>query len=278
MLIPQSIIIKLLHYDKRNHDMLKQILYIFIIALAVTSCKSSKMASNTSRVDMSAKNVIKNHYNNAFNKETINAKLKIKYIGKTNFPGVTASLRIKKDETIWISLNKFGFPVGKALITPTKVSYYEKINRTYFDGDFTLLSNWLGTELDFEKVQNLLLGQALLNLKDEKFSINFYQNKYQLTPKKSYDLFSILFLINPDNFKIDSQIIHQKDDNKSLTINYRDYTKVDNEVFPKEIHIAASDTKNTSTIDINYRSVDFNNHVSFPFKIPSDYKQIVLKQ
>lgn len=278
MLMLRNIIIKLLLCDKKNYNMLKKIIYIFIFALIVTSCKSSKMTSNTSSMEMSAKNVIKNHYNNAFDKETVNAKLKIKYIGKSNFPGVTASLRIKKDETIWISLSKFGFPVGKALITPTKVSYYEKINRTYFDGDFTLLSNWLGTELNFEKVQNLLLGQALLNLKDEKFSLELYENKYQLTPKKGYDLFSILFLINPDNFKINSQKIHQKDDNKSLTINYSDYTQVDDEVFPKGIHIAASDTKNTSTIDINYRSVNFNNHVSFPFKIPSNYKQIVLKK
>jgi hypothetical protein len=116
-----------------------------------------------------------------------------------------------------------------------------------------------------------------LNLKDEKFSIDFYQNKYQLTPKKGRDLFSILFLINPDNFKVDRQKIQQKEDNKSLTINYSNYTKVDDEVFPKGIHIAASDTKNTSTIDINYRSVAFNNHVNFPFKIPSNYKQVVLK-
>ena len=257
--------------------MTKKLIYIIIFAFIITACKSGKVTSNTSMAEMSAKNVIKNHYNNAFNKETVNAKLKIKYIGKSNFPGVTASLRIKKDETIWISLSKFGFPVGKALITPTKVSYYEKINRTYFDGDFTLLSNWLGTELNFEKVQNLLLGQALLNLKDDKFIVAFHENKYQLKPKKGYDLFSILFLINPDNFKIDSQEIHQVDENKTLTINYSDYAKVDDEVFPKEIRIAASDTKNTSTIDINYRSVDFNNHVSFPFKIPSNYKQIILK-
>lgn len=258
--------------------MLKNIVYIIIIAIAVTSCKSSKMVSNTSNEAMSAKSVIKNHYNNAFDKETVNAKLKIKYVGKTNLPSVMASLRIKKDETIWISLTKLGFPVGKALITPTKVSYYEKINRTYFDGDFTLLSNWLGTELDFEKVQNLLLGQAILNLKDEKFIVDSYQNKYQLRPKNDYDLFSILFLINPDNFKIDSQKIHQKEENKTLTINYSDYRKIDNEVFPKGIHIAASDTKNTSTIDIDYRSVYFNNHVSFPFKIPNHYKQILLKK
>ncbi len=257
--------------------MLKKILYILIIAIAITSCKSSNVTGSNTNLGMSAKKVIKNHYNNAFDKETINARLKVRYIGKTKLPGVTASLRIKKDETIWISLSKFGFPVGKVLITPTRVSYYEKINRTYFDGDFTLLSNLLGTELDFEKVQNLLLGQAILNLKNEKFFVDLQKNKYQLTPKKQYDLFSILFLINPDNFKISSQEINQKEEHKTLTIDYNNYFNVDGEVFPKQIHIAASDIKNTSIIDVNYKSVAFNNPVSFPYRIPKDYKQVILK-
>lgn len=257
--------------------MLKRIFYILLIALAIASCKSSKITGANANIGMSAKKVIKNHYENAFDKETLTAKLRVKYIGKSNLPGVTASLRIKKDDKIWISLAKFGFPVGKALITPNRVTYYEKLNKTYFDGDFTLLSNWLGTKLDFQKVQNLLLGQAVLNLKDNKFVVDLSQNKYLLKPKKEYDLFSILFLINPDNFKIDSQEIHQKDENKTLTINYNDYTKLDGEIFPRKIHIEASDDKNISTIDVNYKSISFNNPVTFPFKIPKHYKEIVLK-
>ena len=262
---------------KKNHEMLKRIVYLFIIIMAVTSCKSSKVTDANTALGLSAKKVIKNHYKNTFDKETINARLKVKYAGKSKLPGVSASLRVKKDQTIWISLSKFGFPVGKILITPNRVSYYEKINRTYFDGDFSLLSNWLGTEVDFEIVQNLLLGQAISNLKNEKFLLNLHQNKYQLTPKKEAELFSVLFLINPDNFKISGEEVHQKGENKKLSIKYSDYVKVDDEVFPKEIYIAASDTKNTSSIDINYKSVTFNNPVSFPFKIPKNYKQIVLK-
>ncbi len=257
--------------------MLKKILYIFIIGLAITSCKSTKIGDTNTNLGLSAKKVIKNHYNHTLDKETITARLKVKYVGKTTPPGVTASLRIKKDETIWISLSKFGFPLGKVLITPNRVSYYEKINRTYFDGDFSLLSNWLGTDLDFKKVQNLLFGEAVLNLKDDKFSVNLHQNKYLLRPKKEYDLFTILFLINPDNFKISSQEISQKQEDKKLIINYTDYVRVDDAIFPKQIHIAASDLKNTSTLDVNYRSVVFNNPVRFPFKIPSNYKRIVLK-
>ena len=257
--------------------MRNKIIGILIVAISAFGCKSAKIASSNINKGMTANNVIKNHYDNAFNKETISAKLKVKYIGKSNLPGVTASLRVKKDEVIWISIYKLGFPIGKALITPQRVSYYEKINRTYFDGDFSLLSNWLGTELDFDKVQNLLIGQAILNLKNEKFDIGLYQNKYLLKPKKEADLYNIMFLINPDNFKISSQEINQKEENKKLFIGYDDYAKVQGEVFPKEIHIAASGAKNTSIINVNFRSVVFNNPLSFPFSIPNNYERIKLK-
>ncbi len=120
--------------------MYKKIAYILIFIITVTSCKTTKVGSATN-LNLSTKNVIKNHYNNAFKKETINAKLKVKYVGKTNLPSVTASLRIKKSDTIWISLTKFGIPVGRALITTNRVSYYNKFDRTYFDGNFYCLAD-----------------------------------------------------------------------------------------------------------------------------------------
>ncbi|MGB5364092.1 MAG: DUF4292 domain-containing protein, partial [Aureibaculum sp.] len=113
--------------------MRNKIIGMLFFAISIFGCKSVKISSSNINKGMTANNVIENHYDKAFNKETIIAKLKVKYIGKSNLPGVTASLRVKKDETIWISIYKLGFPIGKALITPQRVSYYEKINRTYFD-------------------------------------------------------------------------------------------------------------------------------------------------
>lgn len=242
-----------------------------------SACRTTKVLNKNIDADLSSKKVIKNHYTNTFNKETVKAKLKVKYSGKSNLPSITASLRIKKDETIWISLTKLGFPIGKVLITPNRVSFYEKINRTYFDGDFALISDLLGTELDFEKVQNLLFGQALLNLKKEIFNLEVDKNNYLLKPKVANNLYDILFLINPLNFKINSQQIKQLEKNNSLIINYPNYTAIDGEIFPKEIYIKASDVKNTSTISVDYKSVEFNKTVSFPFEIPKKYEKIELK-
>ena len=257
--------------------MLKRLVYFLALFFLVISCKTNKTVTGSTVKAMSANKVIKNHYANDLNKETITAKAKVKYRGKNDLPGVMASLRIQKDNTIWISLSKLGFPIGKALITNDKVSYYEKINKTYFEGDFKLLSDWLGTELDFEKVQNLLLGQAILDLKDEKYDVDLQQDSFHLKPKRANDLFDILFMVNSSHFKINKQQVQQAGDDKILTIDYKEYEKIQDENFPKGIRIAALDGKYNTTIDVDYRSVEFNRSVSFPFAIPQGYKEIVLK-
>jgi hypothetical protein len=68
--------------------------------------------------------------------------------------------------------------MAKASITPTSVSYYEKIKGTYFEGDFSALSQWLGTDLDYNKIQNMLLG-ALRFIKG-KYKESLGEQSYRL--------------------------------------------------------------------------------------------------
>ena len=169
-----------------------------------------------------------------------------------------------------------GITLAKVLITPEKVSYYEKINNTYFEGGFRLLSEWLGTDLDFEKVQQMLLGQVLFNLRKDKYRSSIAYQAYQLQPKAEA-LLGQLFLIRPDTFKMARQKFEQPIENRNLTIHYKSYQKAGNQDFPKEIYIEALQDKEKTTIEIEYKAVDYNARVSFPFKIPSGYKQVTIQ-
>jgi len=251
---------------------------LILILLVATSCKSNKDIANTSSItNISTKKIINNHYNNNFHQQTVYAKLNAKYRGKKTSASVSIKLRLEKDKTIWMSATKLGIPLAKVKITPNRVVYYEKLQRTYFDGDFSLLSKWLGTELDYEKVQNILLGQAVLNLKKGKYNSVISKNSYQLSPKKDNELFGILFFMNPNNFKLDKQEIRHPEKQQLLLVSYPNYNKIKGEQFPKNIYIRASDNKNLTTIDIEYRSVEFNRELTFPFSIPKGYKEISLK-
>jgi len=257
---------------------MKQFSKIVLIFLVIfTSCKSNKSAVDANINNISTKKIINNHYNSNFDQKTINAKINAKFKDDKTSVSFSIKLRLEKDKTIWMSATKFGFPVAKVKITPNRVVYYEKMKRTFFDGDFSLLSEWLGTELDYEKVQNILLGQAVLNLKKGKYNSTVTNKLYQLQPKKNVALFDILFFLNSDNFKINKQEIRNQEKEQLLTVSYPDYTKIKGEQFPKNINIKALDHKKITTIDIEYRTVEFNENLTFPFSIPNGYKEISLK-
>jgi len=256
--------------------MSKRIYLPLFCLLILVGCKSAKVGTATNVKKLSAEKVIANHYNSSFNFETLNARLKVKYDdGKQSFsPSVT--LRVKKDKTIWLSAKMLGISLAKVLITPEKVSYYEKINNTYFDGDFAMLSKWLGTDLDYHKVQQLLLGQTLFDLRKDKYKNTIADQKYVLKPKKDLELFEKLLLFHPATFKIFSQQIKQPKENRELFIDYSAYQKIGNQEFPKEIQIKALQEDQKTRINIDYKTVDYNVKVGFPFKIPSGYKEVTL--
>lgn len=248
------------------------LLTVFLMALG--SCKSTKsITGGEANSRMSAKNIINAHYLNQPNFKTLRGRLKIDYANGEESQGVNVSLRMEKDKVIWMS-----GPLGvvKAHITPNKVSFYNKLQNEYFDGDFSYLSQLLGTDLDFEKVQNLLLGNAVFDLRKEKFSSEVYNGNYQLKPKKAKELFKILFQLEPKNFKIAAQEISQPQKTRQLLAKYT-YQNISGNVLPDEIQIVAEEAGDLTTIDLSFRNLEVNKPMSFPYKVPKGYDKITLK-
>jgi len=256
--------------------------YYFKIAilmlLALSSCKSKKSLTDMDSIEgITTKKIISNHYDNNFSQKTVNANLNANYSDSNMSTSINVKLRIDMDKTIWMSATKLGFPIAKVKITPDRVSYYEKLKGTYYDGDFSMLSKWLGTELDYEKVQNILLGQAVLNLRQGKYDSKIDNQLYQLTPIKENELFGILFFLNPDNFKLNRQEISNTEKQQLVSVSYANYKNIKGEQFPENINIRATDHQKLTTIEIEYKSVEFNEELTFPFEIPTGYKEITLK-
>lgn len=258
--------------------MIKIAKYLLLILLVATSCKSKKAVIKTNDMtSLTSKKIIKNHTINAFNQKTLSAKLKTNYTDNKTDVNLTIKLRLEKDKTIWMSATKFSFPVAKIIITPKGVKFYEKIKNTYFEGDFSYLSQLLGAELDFKKFQNLLLGQAILDLKEQKYEASLNGGSHQLKPKKNNINFDILFWINPTSFKLDKQEINHLEKQQKFSVFYNAYQELNNQIIPKKIEMIAVDEKKATNIKLDFTSVEINKKLTFPFKIPNGYKKIQLK-
>ncbi len=253
-----------------------KITYRLLIILMVISCKSAKTVSSDAEINsnLSAKQLIKNNAKSIANFKTLTAKVKADYSREDQSKGTTINLRMEKDKTIWMSAP---FSMAKVLITPKKVSFYNKLDNTYFEGDFKLLSDFVGTDLDFKKVQNILLGEALYDLKNDEYVASTFEKSYLLQPKEQGVLFEIFYLLNPTHFKMDSQQFAQPNENRILQIDYQDYQKVDRQTLPQNIKIIAVESLDETIIDLEFKSVVLNEKIRFPFRIPSGYKEIQIK-
>ena len=190
-------------------------------------------------------------------------------------PEINYCSKIKKDEIILISIRFIGITMAKALITPTKVQYYEKINNSFFEGDYSTLSRWLGSDLDFNKVQNMLLGEALDDLNKGKFSANIVDQMFKLedstdvNTKKSY-------FFESEKYLIKKQQISQIAQDRTLQIVYPNYSDINQIAMPTNIIIDAVQNKGTTNITIDYNTITFNEDLSFPYSVPEGYEQIFI--
>ena len=184
--------------------------YLFVFILAFTACKTKKYALDNSIIakEMSAKKVARKHVSANFNKKTIAAKFKVNFNDGITKESISVYLRIKKDEVIWLKGTKF-INVFKAKITPKKVRFYSPIEKKYFEGDFSMLEKLLGTKINFQQLQNLFLGQAILDVKNKKQNIVLEKNAYVLSPKTQATLFDVFFCYTSRAFQVKPAIYYK---------------------------------------------------------------------
>lgn len=247
---------------------------LVLLTIFLCNCKSSKTINGgDANFKLSTKQLIKENTKQAPNFTTLQSKLKITLDQNGKTQTHTVNFRAKKDEMLWMNAT---FSVIRALITPEKVSFYNKLDNTYFDGNYKYLSDLLGTELDFKKVQNLLLGESIFNLKEGDYKAIVDDNTYILQPKKQLDLFEIFFLIDPSYFKVKSQQISQPKEHRHLQIDYISHQVIDKQILPENIKVIAIEENEEIILKLEFKNVSLNEDLNFPFKIPSGFKEIEL--
>ena len=255
---------------------MKKYLGIMFLVLMI-SCKTkaiveSKTVANST---LSSEKIIENHYNNKKDFSTLYIKANAKYKDESQSQSVTAEIRIKKNESILVSVRFLGITMAKALITPDKVQYYEKIDGKYFEGDYQSLSQWLGTDLDYYKVQNLFVGQAMDDLKKDKYSNSIEDKMYKLENQIS-DKTHKAFYFDTDNFFVVKQMINQTDRQRMLQVIYPSFKQYTEASLPGSILIETTQEKGKNNISIDYNTVSFNEELTFPYNVPEGYERIFI--
>jgi hypothetical protein len=250
-----------------------KIVFLAFLSGIIFSCKSTKTFTSTAELNenLTTKQLIKENLNQNARFKTLQAKVKVEYTQDQNSQGYTVNLRMEKDKVIWINAT---LGLARVMITPKRVSFYDKINNQYFDGDYRLLSDLLGVDLDFKKVESLLLGEAIFGIKEDKFTSSTHDKSYVLQPKEQQAVLELFYLVNPGHFKMDSQQLYQPIKRRMLQIDYASYQLVGKQILPENYKIIAVEDTHEVSIEMEYKSVSLNEKLRFPFNIPQGFKEI----
>ena len=246
--------------------------YIIIIVLLYGCAPGKNLTSTVGEIpEMRTKQILKKHIKQHAKFNTLQCKLKIELFQNSKVQSNTVTLRMDRGKTIWI--NAF-LNLIRIKITPDRVQMYNKIDKTYFDGDFSLIKQLLGIDLDFSNLENLLLGDTFF--KHNSSSLNQVKDNtgYTLKPYKLDPTLNVLYRINPFYFKMKTQEISHLKEEIHLKVNYDDFQEINQQLIPSKMAITINEKQNNTFIKLNLKSVSLNQSIRFPFKLPKGYKQL----
>ena len=261
---------------------MKKIVFILVVIFLV-SCKSkqvfvaTKTPKNGVKEDsvLTSQRIIQRHYSNKNDFSTLYIRASAKYNHEDDSQSVSAEIKIKKDEKILVSVRFLGITMAKALITPQEVKYYEKINGSYFEGDYQALSQWLGTDLDFNKIQNMLIGQPIDDLSKAKYTFTETDKFYKLNTTE--DQTEKSFFFEAEHFLLKKQEINQPEKERGFVASYPNFQEFASAILPASLTINAMQKKGRTTLIVDYNSTTLNEELTFPYSVPDGYDRIFIK-
>lgn len=204
---------------------------------------------------------------------TFNGKAKTNLeINKQTF-NATLNLRIKHQEAIWISVTAFmGIEVARVLITPDRIQIINRIQGEYTDKPFDYIYNFTSKEMGFKEVEDLIVGNKMEFAFDP--NINFLHTSLGYEAQGNYGDLDFLMQFGKD-FSLLQNKLYQQSTDQTLLSNYADFQEIAGLFIPRNIQILVNAEKLDLNAVMNYNSINLNEELSFPFQVPSGFKQII---
>lgn len=216
------------------------------------------------------------------------AKFSAEYTNKGKETSFNGQIRIRKDSLLWISLTPMlGIEAVRLMISQDSVKMINRLNNTFFIGDYEYVNHFLNTNIDFDLLQAFLLGNDLQFYENGKFRATIDRGEYKLSTgerlklkkfvrnnQENLKIFIQNLWLDPVNFKITHTDVKEiRRDNIKLESAYTDFEPLGNQLFPRKMsYIIWAD--NTIKVNVDFSKMTLDIPMQFPFKIPSSYQPV----
>lgn len=257
-----------------------------VFLLVLSSCTSTRSTLKKPLKEYGFNYLYSKMLENHVSFEYLNGKFDIEYREGRKLTELRGQLRIKYDSITWLSFSPaLGIEAARIVLTDDTVKFINRLNKSYFLGEYNVLDSLLNTTIDYSILQSMIIGNDLTQYDVNKYKASIDGGLYRITIQerrrikkdlKSGEIDSKVLVQNiwldPENFRIRQVDIKELgDDNKKLQVTYDKFVEIDGQLFPSEISINIISQK-TINISVDFIRTELNEPLSFPFKVPKKYK------
>lgn len=281
----------------------------------MTSCRKRKETVTTKEPlrGRTTAFLLRHYEENKLNYDWLGMKVDADYTSNGESQSFKATIRMRKDSAIWISIAPaLGIEMIRMMVTADSVKYLSKIpdNKFYYVGTFNELNSMVGIEMDFDMLQDILIGNAIGLEKDEgrfrseiegdnHLMISKYKRKvrrvvgvddrrlesdtifinpndprFQRTVRRADDNDDLIisrYWLEPANFKLVKSVFNDLIRQRTMEVFYSNFEHNEGQSYPSKCKIITISPKMEQELSFDITKLSSGKSYDFPFEVPDDY-------
>lgn len=261
---------------------------IAFIVLFSLSCSPTRKAIKAPLKEEGAEYLFNKLKEHELNFDFLSAKFSAEYENSGITLSFSGQLRIRRDSVIWISMTPMlGIEAVRIMISQDSVKMINRLDDTFFVGDYDYVNRFLNTNIDYDILQAFLIGNDLQSYENSKFRASVDKGEYKLSTSERQKLKKFVrnsnenlkvyiqnIWLDAQTFKITFADVKEiRRENIKLEASYLHFDDIQGQLFPKDMEFFIR-AENNIRVKTEFGKIIINVPLQFPFKIPASYKQI----
>lgn len=136
-------------------------LSLFTGLSSLSSCSAARKSGKVAKKDVDTGFVLKQLAQKRLQPEWFGARASIDFDDGQQSFSATATIRMKRDSLLWLSIKKLGFELARVQVTGDSVYILDRINNEYAIESLSYLSGSYGLPASLTHLQDVILGNPV---------------------------------------------------------------------------------------------------------------------
>ena len=263
------------------------VIMLIFSAFITSACSVSKRTIKAPLKEQGADYLFENLKSHELKYDFVSARFSATFSQNKNNTSFSGQIRIQRDSAIWISISPImGIEMVRVLITNDSVKYVNRIDKSYFTGNFDYINTLVNSTLDYDMLQSFLTGNDFSFYENSSFRAGIDNHEYKLITtnrrklkkhaRHNEDISIPLqnIWLNPETFKISKVLIRELSPNGRKLEGVYEYSMNQGQLMPVKVRFELETIDHKNTIEMDYSKISLSTDLSFPFTIPDKYTRV----